>query len=186
MGQLRERIGLIHELRKLGATEEVTNHRAQRLRVDQLLRRHAVDVDVEQGHALFHQTLRARQTDAALIGEQFADGADAAAAKVIDVVERAFAPAQIDQILDRGDEILVGNDALAEIDVDPEFLVDLVAANAAEIVLLRIEKEPLQERLRVRDRRRIARAQLPVDVFQRLFLIVRRIFLQRLDDGVVV
>ena len=63
-------------------------------------------------HALLHQTLRAGETDAALVGEQFADGADAAAAEVIDVVERAFAAAQADQILDRGDEILVGHDAL--------------------------------------------------------------------------
>ena len=73
----------------------------KRLRVDQLLRRHAFDVDVEQRHALFHQTLRAGEADAALVGEQFADGADAAAAEMIDVIERAFAAAQADQILDR-------------------------------------------------------------------------------------
>ncbi len=184
--QLRERIRLIHELRELRAAEEVANHRAQRLRIDQLLRRHAVDVDVEQGHALLHETLRAGETDAALIGEQFAHGPDAAAAEVIDVVERAFAAAQTDQILDRADEILVGHDALAEIDVDPELLVDLVTANAAEIVFFRIEKETLQERFGVRHRRRIARTQLAINVLQRLFLVVRRIFLQRLHDGVVV
>ena len=101
MGQLRQRIRLIHELRKLRATKEIANDRAERLRIDQLLRRHPVDVDVEQSHALFHQTLGARQTDAALIGQQLADGANAAAAEMIDVVERAFATAQIDQVLDR-------------------------------------------------------------------------------------
>ena len=84
------------------------------------------------------------------------------------------------------DEILVGQDALAEIDVDAQLLVDLVTADAAEIVPLRIEKEPLEQRARVRDRRRIARAQPAVNVLQRLFLVVRRILLQRLDDGVVV
>ena len=124
MGQLRQRVRLIHELRKLRAAEEIANHRAQRFRVDQLLRRHAVDVDVEQRHALFHETLRAGETDAALIGEQFANGADAAAAEMIDVIERAFAAAQIDQILDRGDEIFVGQNALAEIDIDAELLIE--------------------------------------------------------------
>src|SRR5450759_2539627 len=94
--QLRERIRLIHELRKLRAAEEIANHRAQRFWVDQLLRRHAVDVDVEQGHALFHETLRARETDAALIGEQFTDRPHAAAAEMIDIVESAFAAAQTD------------------------------------------------------------------------------------------
>ena len=184
--QLGERIGLIHELRELRTTEEVADHGAERLRVDQLLRRHAIDVDVEQRHALLHQTLGAGQTDAALVGEQFADGADAAAAEVIDVVERAFAPTEIDQVFDRGDEILVGQDALAEIDVDAELLVDLVASNATEIVFLRIEEEPLEQGARVRNRRRIAGTQLAIDVLERFFLVVRRILLQRLDDGVVV
>src|ERR1700736_6146486 len=53
MGQFSQRIRLVHELRKLGTPEEITNDRAQRFRVDQLLRRHAVDVDVEKRHALF-------------------------------------------------------------------------------------------------------------------------------------
>ena len=171
---------------KLGTAEEVPNHRAERLRIDQLLRRHAVDVDVEQSHALFDETFRPSETDAALIGEQFADRPHAAAAEMIDIVERAFAAAQIDQVLDRSDEILVGDNALAEIDVDPELLVDLVATNAAEIVFLRIEEETLQEGFCIRDRRRIARAQFPVNILQRLFLIVRWIFLQRFHDGVVI
>ena len=84
----------------------------QRLRIDQLLRRHAVDVDVEQSHALLDQTLRAREADAALIGEQFANGADAAAAEMIDIVQRAFAPSQLIRYFDRGDEIFLGQDAL--------------------------------------------------------------------------
>ncbi len=96
---------------------------------------------------------------------------------MIDVVERAFAAAQADQILDRTDEILVGDDAFREVDIDPELLVDLVTAHASEVIFLRVEKETLQERLRVRDRRRIAGAQLAVDVFQRLFLVVRGILL---------
>ncbi len=169
MRQFRERIRLIHELRQLRAAEEIANHRAQRLRVDQLLRRHAVDVDVEQRHALFHETLRARETDAALIGEQFANGADTTAAEMIDVIERAFAATQADQILDRCDKIFVGNNAFAEIYVDAELLIDLVTTNASEIVFLRIEEEPLQQRLRVRHCWRIARAQLAINIFERLF-----------------
>jgi hypothetical protein len=43
---------------------------------------------------------------------------------MIDVIERAFAAAQIDQVFDRGDEILVGQNALAEIDVDAELLIE--------------------------------------------------------------
>src|ERR1035441_431635 len=73
VGQLRQRIGLIHELRKLRATEEIANDCAQRLRVNQLLRRHSIDIDVEQSHAFFNEALGTGETDAALIGQQFAN-----------------------------------------------------------------------------------------------------------------
>jgi hypothetical protein len=46
------------------------------------------------GHALAHETLGAGQAHAALVGEQLAHGADAAAAEVIDVVDHALALAR--------------------------------------------------------------------------------------------
>src|ERR1700736_2656233 len=52
--QLGERIRLIHELRELRPTEEITDDCAQRLGIYQFLRRHTVDIDVEQGHPLLH------------------------------------------------------------------------------------------------------------------------------------
>src|SRR5437868_10448236 len=55
--QLRERVRLVHELRELRPAKEIADHCAERFRIDQLLRRHAVDVDIEQRHALFHETL---------------------------------------------------------------------------------------------------------------------------------
>jgi hypothetical protein len=77
---------------------------------------------------------------------------------MIDIVEGAFAAAKIDKILDCRDEILVGEYALAEIDVDAEFLIDFVAPDAAQIVFLWVEEETFKERLGIRDRRRIAGA----------------------------
>src|SRR5438552_1161785 len=121
--ELCQRIRLIHELRELRATEEISNHGAERFWIHQLLRRHAVDVDVEQSHALFHQTLGPGETDAALIGEQLADRSDAAAAKMIDVIQRAFAAAQVDQIFDRSDKIFVSQNSLGQIDIDAQLQV---------------------------------------------------------------
>ena len=71
------------------------------------MRRHPIDIDVKQRHPFFHETLGARETDTALVGEQFADRAHTTTPEMIDVVERAFTAAQADQILDRGNEILV-------------------------------------------------------------------------------
>src|SRR5438270_13481577 len=91
VGQLRQRINLIHELRKLTATEEIPNDRRERFGIDQFLRRHAFHALIEKGHALLDEPLGAGQTDPALIGEQFAHSTDAAAAEVIEVVQAAFA-----------------------------------------------------------------------------------------------
>ena len=67
---------------------------------------------------------------------------------MIDVVERAFAAAQADQILGRGDQVFLGQDALAEVDLDAELLVDLVTADAAEVIALRIEEQALEQAAR--------------------------------------
>ena len=104
---------------------------------------------------------------------------------MIDVVERAFAPPQIDQILDCRDKILVGQNTLGRIDIDPKLLIDFVTANASEIIFLGIEKESLEQSTSIRHSRGIARAETPVNIFQRFFLVMGRIFPERLYDRVV-
>jgi len=88
----------------LRTPEEISNHGAERLGIDQFLWCHAVDIDVEQSHALFDESFRAGKTNPALIGQKFADRSNATAAEVIDVVERAFAATEIDQVFDRSDK----------------------------------------------------------------------------------
>src|SRR5438270_6655937 len=85
--QFGQRIDLVHELRKLAASEEIANDRRERLRVDQLLRRHGFDALIEKRHALFDEAFSAGQADAALVGEQFADRTDAAAAEMVNVIQ---------------------------------------------------------------------------------------------------
>ena len=150
------------------------------------MRRHPIHIDVEQRHALFDQTFGASKTNTALIRQQFANRAHAAAAQVIDIVKSALAPAQVDQILDGRDKILIRQNTLTGIDVDPKFLIDFVAADASHIVFLWVEKEPFEQSARICHCRGIAGAQTPVNVFERFFLVVRRIFPKRLDDCVIV
>ena len=86
MRQFCERICLIHELRKLRTAKEIADDRAERLWINQLLRRHAVHIDVEQSHALFDQTLGSGKTDAALVRQQFAHRAYTTTPQMIDVI----------------------------------------------------------------------------------------------------
>ncbi len=132
------------------------------------------------------EALRAGEAHAALVGEELADGADAAAAEVVDVVDDALALAQADEVLGRGDDVGALEDALLELGLEAELLVDLVAAHAAEVVALRVEEEPLEQGLRVGRRRRLARAQALVDFLQGLLLVAGRVLLQGADEGALV
>ena len=53
------------------------------------------------------------EPDAALVGEELADGADAAAAEVVDVVHHPVAALEADEVLGRDDHVLGREDAVA-------------------------------------------------------------------------
>ena len=177
---------MIHELRKLRPAKEIADNCTERLRINQLLRRHPIHIDVEQRHTLFDQTFGPSKTNAALIREQFANRAHPTTAQMIDIVERTLTPAQIDQILDRRDKIFVGQDPLSGIDVDPEFLVDFVPPDASKIIFFRIKEESLKQGAGIRYRRWITRPKTPVNILERFLLVVGRVFPERLHDRVVV
>ena len=183
--QLGEWVGLVHELRELRTAKEIAHDGGKRLRVDQLLRSHAFDVHVEQGHALFDQTLCAGKTDAALVGKKFTDRTNAARTKVVNIVDDTVAFFQLEDVTDGREEILGDHDPLIGIHLDAELLVDLVTAHASEVVFLRIEEQTLEQSASVGSRWRIPRAELAVDVLERGFFVLRRILAERLEKNFV-
>ena len=92
MRDLRQRIGLIHELRQLRRAEELAHRRRRRLGVDQVVRHHRVDLD--RAHALADRAFHAQQADAVLVFHQLADRADAPVAEMVDIVDLAAAVLQ--------------------------------------------------------------------------------------------
>ena len=82
---LRQRVGLVHELRQLRRPEELANRGHDRLRVDQVVRHGGRHFLVDR-HLFLDRALHADQADAELVLEQLADRPHAAVAEVIDVV----------------------------------------------------------------------------------------------------
>ena len=109
VGDLGERVGLVHELRELRGAEELAHRRRRRLGVDQVLRHDVADLD--RRHALLDRALHAQEPDAVLVLHQFADRADAAVAEIVDVVDLALAVAQLDQRLDHREDVLLAQHA---------------------------------------------------------------------------
>ena len=88
VGDLRQRVGLVHELRELRRAEELLDRRDHRLGVDQVVRHRRVDVLMDR-HLLLDGALHADQADAELVLQQLAHRAHAAVAEVVDVVDAA-------------------------------------------------------------------------------------------------
>ena len=65
-------------------------------------------------------------------------------AKMINVIKRAFASPQIDQVLNGRDKIFVGQDPLRRVNIDTELLINFIATDPAKIIFLGIEKESLE------------------------------------------
>ncbi|OQB96335.1 MAG: hypothetical protein BWX86_00818 [Verrucomicrobia bacterium ADurb.Bin122] len=141
---------------------------------------------IVHGHALAHEALGAGQAHAALVGEEFADGTDAAATEVIDIVDHAFAALEADEVLGGEDDVVALEDALLKVGLENELLVDLVAADAAEVVALGIEEEALEEGLGVGRGRGLARTKAFVDFLEGFFLVAGRVLLEGADDGAFV
>ena len=183
---LRERVGLVHELRELRGTEELADRGHDRLGVDEVVRHRRRHLLVD-AHLFLDGALHADEADAELVLHQLADSAHAAVAEVIDVVDDADVLAQLEQVADGPVEVLGRQRALVELGrvlVLVELDVELQTADAREVVLARIEEHAFEERSRGVERRRIARTQLAVDLDQRFLRLAHRVAAKRVGDDV--
>src|SRR6266705_467904 len=173
-----ERVGLVHELAELRRTEELSNRGHHGLGVHQVVRH-------RRGHFLIHAhlfldgALHADEADAELVLKEFAHRANAAVAEMVDVVDDADVLAQLEQILDRRNEVRRIQRAVVQGRVQTHLDVELQAANAAEIVLARIEEHAAEKVRRRFQCRWIAGAQLTVDFDQRFLRRANRVLVQR-------
>ena len=94
--QLGQRVGLVHDLAQLAAAEEVLDGRRDALGIDERARRHVLLV--ADAHALLDGAAQLEEALAQLVGGQLVDGAQPAIAQVVDVVDVAFAAAQVEDV----------------------------------------------------------------------------------------
>ncbi len=167
VGDFRQRIGLVHELRELRRAEELAHRGSRGLRVDQVLRHDGVDVD--RGHALLDRAFHAQQADAILIFHQFADRAHTAVAEMVDVVDFTLAVAQVHQRLDDGEDVFLAQRAMGVRRIEFETHVHLDAADRGQVIALAVEEQRLEHVLSRIQRRRLAWTHHAVNVEQRVF-----------------
>jgi len=173
VGEPGHRVGLVHELGELGGPEELLEGRRHRTDVDQRLR--GDRLDVLGGHPVPDGALQPAEPDPQLVLDEFAHRPQPAVTEVVDVVGLDDQVAQFGaslvqghHVADRRHDVLDGQDLGVEGQAQAQLLVDLVAADLGQVVALGVEVVVLQHLLRGLAGRRLPRAQLAVDVQQRL------------------
>ena len=200
---LGQRVVLVHELRELRGTEELLDCRRHRLGVNEFLRHQALGLGQRQ--TLLDRALDAHQTDAELVLGHLADAADAAVAQMVDVVDRAATVAQLDQHLERVDDVravlaVLVEELLGEIigaggeiapvidDARPRLVgatepaVELHATDRREIVAIGGEEQVVEQILGGLLGRRLAGAHHAIDLDLGVQIVGRRIDAQGLGD----
>ena len=173
-----ERVGLIHELAELRRAEELADRGHDRLGVHQVVR-HGRGHFLVHAHLFLDGAFHTDEADAKLIFEQLTHRANAPVSEMIDVIDDANVLSQLKEILDRRNKIRRIQRAIVQRSVQPHLDIELQAANAAEIVLARIEEHATEKVGGRFQRRRIARTQLAIDFDERFLGRANGVFVQR-------
>src|SRR5690606_778899 len=180
VGDLRQRVVLVHELGQLAGAEELLHCRRNRLGVDQVLRHQAFAFG--HGQTLFHRTLDADQTDTELVLGHFAHGADTTVTQVVDVVDHALAVADIHQGLEDLDDVFLAQHTRAFDLFTTDAAVELHAAHCGQVVAVTAEEQVVEQGFCGILGRRLAGTHHAVDLDQRFKLSGRRVDTQGIGD----
>ena len=178
VGQARQGVVVVHELRELGGTKELADSSRDRTHVNQGRRRDGLSV--LGGHALAHDALHAGQAHADLVLDELTHGAQTTVTKVVDIVgvqrdhlavwrlHLTLANVQAYQVLQGDGDVFFGQShQTVVVAAKAQLAVGLVTANLGKVIALSAEEGVIQQGLRQLTGRLLARALLAVDLQQR-------------------
>ena len=173
--QRTQRVRLVDDLRQLTAPEEEVDRARDALRVHKVADLRQL-VGILDTHALLHRPAKLQETLAELLHCQLIECAEAAVAQVVDVVDLRDRTARlgvdavrtkVEQILDDLQEVLARQELLVLGRLKTELAVDAESANATQAVAVVVVELLIEKLLGLLDLRRVARAELAVDLEHR-------------------
>ena len=167
VSQFCQRIGLLHELRKLAGAKELANGRNDRTDVDQV--HGSQRLGLANRHTLHYYSFHTPQADPQFVLNQLAYGLDTAITQVVNVIGIFYAIIDANHTLHQDHQILLGDGAMIEIHIETKPLVQLVAAHPLQVVAPRIKKLLFHILARIVQRGRVARPHTTVELDQRIF-----------------
>ncbi len=178
VGEFAERVDLVHELTQLGAGKEFAHGGHNRPGVDQLPGGNSLDFT--HAHAVFGVALHAQQADAELALDELTDQFDATVSQGVDIVGWFLGIIKTNNFGDDGFDVFEAHDAvLGRVrDIEVQALVELVAADAAEVEALEVVEHVFDQVTGVIDGSQITGAEATVDFDQGVVLTTSRVFFE--------
>ena len=127
MGNLREGVDLIHELRKLAASEKLLQDGREGLGVDQVVRHQGLHV--LEAHLFLDGPFEAHHSDVELILHQFPHRANPPVPEMIDIIFHPIAVPKAEKISNHFKDIPLRQGHLLSVHVDSQLVVELHPAN---------------------------------------------------------
>ena len=178
VSKFRERVGFVHELRKLGASEEFFNGSNNWARVEELGRSNFFDVG--HRHAVEDVSLETKHTEAELTLNEFADKFDAAVSERVDVVWSFLGVVQTDDFGNNREQIFHLEGAMSVVvgGVETKALVDFVATDARIVIAFVVEESAFNHGASVVDGGEIAWAKTTINFDEGLRLTTSWVFIE--------
>ena len=134
VGNLSQRVLLIHKLAQSVGTEIGVDDRRDRLRIDKVGR--SEDFVVANVHTLTYGTSHTSQTDTKLVEQLLAYSTNTTVGQVVDIIHLGIAVDEHDEVFDNLNHILLGQDTSVLRNRHVEFTVDTITSYLAEVITL--------------------------------------------------
>ncbi len=166
VGDLRQGVGLIHELGELAGAEKFADDRRKRFGIHDVVGHQGLGL--RRAHALANCPLHPHQTDANLIFQQLANRTHPAVAQMVDIVDPAVTILELEQHIDDAQDILFTQNPHLVVTLQTQTGVHLHPAHGGEVITVFIEEQIVEQVGCRLHRWRFAGTHHAIDVDQRL------------------
>ena len=193
VGDLRQRVGLVHELGQLAGAEELLHGGDHGLAVDQVVGLHRTVGVLGNAELLLDGPLHTHQTHAEAVLQKLTHGPHAAVAQVVDVVgpdggdlagilSGGVVLLQAQEVVDGLHEVLGTQGANFQVLFDLQLFVELVPTHLAQVVLLGIEEHPEEQLLAGLHRGGLAGTDLLEELLGSFLAVLRVVLVEGLGE----
>ena len=174
-----QRVGLVHDLAQLAAPEEEVDGRGDGLAVDEVGDLGQL-VRILDAHALLNGASELEEALSQLLDSQLVQRAQTPVPEMVDIVDLGHGSVglgiepvgpQVEDVLDDAQEVFAPDEHQVRGGVQRELAVDAESADSPQTIPVDVEKLFDEELLGLLDLRRVARAQLRVDLEQRALVL---------------